>query len=363
MRYVLVALVACAAPAPAPVAPIAVAEPASPWPVAVPLTGCSWNFTGVFKIGDSPFRLSIDTGSGLVAVAGSACTSCVAGGVAHLYSPGSGAIDLHHAETAAYDGGDMTWSGGELADVVGAGNASARVALYSIATQRRFFSRGGCGSADGILGLSGDGQHSWLAALAETGMPDVFAIHKCASDGTLWLGGYDAQTAPAWVQMVTLGGYRIGLDDVKLGGASLDLPRARYSLALVDSGGPRMFLPKPAFDAIVRTLADNATFRDQLGDPATWLERGECKSIALSRAQLDAALPPLTLVLDGATLEMRATDAYVSVSRWHGQVLYCPALRPGPGVDLGDRVMHSHTVIFDRAHGRMGFAPAPCGEP
>ncbi len=367
MRHVLVMLAACAATPPS-VAPSVSSRtpvaPSPPGPIAVPLTGCSWSYAGTFTIGGAPFRLSVDTGSSVLAVAGSACATCTASGVEHLYTPGWDATDLHHRETAAYDGGDMRWTGDEVVDVVAAGSAVAPVRLYAIASQHDFFSRGGCARSDGILGLGNSDTYSWVAALARAGLPDVFAMHKCTRDGMLWLGGYDASAfaaPPIWVPMSTEVGYRVDVHGVAIGDTRVDVT----GRALVDSGGPRMLLPLPAVDAIARTLADNATFRAQLGDPARWFEHGRCKPIAISRDALDAALPALTLALDGASLAMRPTESYLSVAELRGQLVFCPALRAttGPiGIDLGDRVLYSHVVIFDRAGKRMGFAPpTPCG--
>ncbi len=337
---VLVAIAACTPVTPAPIveepSPI---EPtvAAPPAIAGPRTGCSWDFAGTFTIGGAPFRLSIDTGSGVVAVAGSGCATCTASGVEHVYTPGATATDQHHETTAAYDGGDMRWTGEEYVDVVGVGSAAAQVSLYSITSHQQFFARGGCASSDGILGLSGDGKASWLAALVEAGVPDEFALHKCTNDGMLWLGGYDASATtapPAWVPMAAHSGYRVSIHDVAIGGASVGVPASSYGFAVVDSGGPAMFLPEPAFDAIMRALGDNPTFREQLGDPATWFEHGRCRSIALSRDQLDAALPGLSITLDGATLEMRPSESYLSVVRWRDQTLFCPAL-PRPASRAG----------------------------
>jgi hypothetical protein len=149
---------------------------------------------------------------------------------------------------------------------------------------------------------------------------------------------------------------------------SVGAPASSYGFAVVDSGGPAMFLPKPAFDAVTHALGDNSTFREQIGDPTAWFEHGTCRQIAISRDQLDDALPVLSIALDGATLEMRPSESYLSVVRWRDQMLYCPALRPagvaaGGALDLGDSVMRSHVVVFDRAGSRMGFArPKPCDE-
>jgi hypothetical protein len=360
VRIILLAVAACASPRVAAVPPEPVAAPpTTPAPIVVPLSGCAWSFAGEFSIGGNPFRLSVDTGSGLVAVAGSACATCA---VERRYTPGAGAIDQHATQTAAYDGGDMRWTGEAIVDSVGVGRAIAPVELYAIDTQQNFFATGGCAKADGILGLAGDGDYSWLAALAKAGMPDEFALHMCTREGTLWLGGYDASTCaspPTWVKMSTFTGYHVMLRSIEIAGERVPVDAA----AVVDSGGPRMFLPQPAYDAIVDALAGNATFREQIGDPATWLEHGRCETVAITRDELDAALPPLTVELDGASLAMRASESYLSVVEWAGRTSYCPALRPittalGMGVDLGNRLMRGFVVIFDRAHRRMGFAPA-----
>src|SRR4051812_25531369 len=57
----------------------------------IPLVGCGYSYTGEIAIGGRPFRVSIDTGSPTLAVAGAGCTTCAAGGVTSFYTPGPSA--------------------------------------------------------------------------------------------------------------------------------------------------------------------------------------------------------------------------------------------------------------------------------
>jgi hypothetical protein len=129
MRIVLLAVLA---------ALVAAAPSLPPRVIAIPLDGCGPYFAGVFEIGGTPFRLLVDTGSGLVAIAGSSCDDCMRDGVSDRYSPGSGAIDEGIAGSAAYGGGSR-WFGEAITDRVGASGiaaASARTCRSKRSTRR-----------------------------------------------------------------------------------------------------------------------------------------------------------------------------------------------------------------------------------
>jgi hypothetical protein len=342
---------------------------------AVTLAGCGPFYAGTFDIGGSPFRLTIDTGSGTLGVAAAGCTTCSDAGVAPLYTPGSTAIDQHQTGHQTYGDGQM-WSGEIYQDVVEAGpGASANVDLVAIASQSNFFGSGECGMPQGILGMAPKaalvpGTTSYMTALAGTGIADEFAIHYCPNVGTLWLGGFDpgaTTAAPTFVPMESAYGYFVNVVDVLVDGAGTAPPGTVYSGGLVDSGGPAIVVNPNAEQAIASKLAANPNFQTLFGD-ATFFSTsnaGNCKPLALTRAEVDAQLTPLTLKLgDGSTLlDLPATGSYLEAYDQGGQTYYCPALF-GPlgwtGLDLGNSLVRSYVTIFDREHQRMGFAKTQC---
>jgi hypothetical protein len=90
-----------------------------------------------------------------------------------------------------------------------------------------------------------------------------------------------------------------------------------------------------------------------------------CKTLSKTKADLDAALPPLTLTFgDGAdaiTVQAAPTESYLA--NYEG--MWCPTLASfDPGSSglpiasiMGAPLMRSNIVIFDREKQRIGFAP------
>ncbi|HTR56045.1 MAG TPA: pepsin-like aspartic protease [Kofleriaceae bacterium] len=371
MRVIPIAvLAACSAP---PVISAPPAEPRTPElgapepaPIAVPLQGCSWSFKGELAIGDRPYLLEIDTGSGVLALAGEACgDACPDSRRDHRYVPGPGAIDEHEPASARYGGGYSGWSGQRFQDDVSVGGASTRLSLFAISDARRFFGMP-CGTADGILGLDGsltdDSPFQLVDRLADRGLPRVFALHECVSRGTLWIGGYDRESVTADPIYVAMGAYGNTLDvtGFDVGDAHLDLPP---TAALVDSGGPSILVPAPMFDRLAHAIAADATFATYFGN-ASWFTGTRVAKPALSKAELDAQLPRLVVHAGAVTIDMAATDSYLGIFRHGDETSYVSALHSSGNasfVDLGNSVIRSRVVIFDRGTARMGFAPAlPC---
>jgi hypothetical protein len=359
---VFVVVMGCSNQNSADIAPDAALDaPAIPGVITVPLEGCSYSFTGTFWVGGTPSALLVDTGSNLLALAATTCATCLADGVLANYTPSSTAVDEEHMFTATYDGGDMSWTGEQYQDTVGVGGTSVAMSLYAITSEQNFFSSGQCGDAEGILGMQGDGAASLPSMFATTGIADEFAMHECRSAGTLWLGGYDPASitaAPAYVAMPD--DFDTQLTDIAVGGTSIGLPASTYGEAIVDSGGPNIIVPQAAYDAITAAVASNATFAATFGD-ATWFGKQACVSnAALSKAQLDTALPTLSVQLGTTTVAMAATDSYLMTVEQAGHTYYCPALDPQPSfLDLGNSLIRSQVVIFDRVHRQLGIAPAP----
>ena len=335
------------------------------WPLALPIHGCSWVFSAEIDLGGSPFQLLVDTGSPGLAVAAAGCTTCTSDGVTTLYQPGATATDLHEPTMGYYDGGNMTWSGEAYTDLVGVGTTSSAMTVNAITSEKNFFFPNSCTAFDGISGMQGTS--SLPAALANIGAPDVFAMHECLGSGTLWLGGYDASAATAAPAVIAMpDDYTVGLTDVAIGGTSVGVDASAYGQALIDSGGPTIFLPQAAFTAITNTLAANTTFTTAFGS-ASWLAGGNCTQTTMTKAQLDAALPPLTFSFGSVSVQLPATDSYLmAIGDGTATTTYCPALDAATSstvnfTDLGNSLIRSQLVIFDRANRQLGLAPtAPC---
>jgi hypothetical protein len=374
----------------------------------VALSGCSPDYTMNVTLGGSQqFSLILDTATTTLGVAAQGCTSCSSDGVTALYTPGSGAVDQHAQVTAVYDVGEIGWTGEVYQDTVSVGGLATRPKFSAIQTDiGHFFAAGACDTPSGIvpsrnqgiIGFASDdvllpGTTSYFDGLVNDGLvPDVFAINLCHTGGTLWLGGYDPKAttaAPQYTPMTEQHGYNVMLAEVDVAGGdagvNVQIPMAQQ-VALNDSGGPAIILPDSVFLALTNAISQNPSFQAWFG-ALSWSFAtsspplgGNCIDLTQTPAQIDAALPGLTLKL-GTTnpidVQLTATQAYLHPIYRSGGYIYCqdmfdfssvegPDAGPDAGPigdrpDLGESVMRGHVVIFDRANHRIGIAPAnPC---
>ncbi len=341
---------------------------------AIPLEGCGYSYTGQFGLGDVNYRLLVDTGSDLLAVAAEGCTQCTTDGVTDLYTPGATAMDEHVTQQAAYDEGEMTWKGETYLDEVSAGLLPAMsLPLAAITTETHFFNAGQCGDPQGILGLSpvpdtGATATNFLDAIARAGATDELAMHYCLGTGTMWIDGYDHAAAiedPTWIPMKQQEFYTISVSDFAIAGTSIGLPATTYGNAIVDSGGPNLLPPTAAYNAIVAKLAASPAFAAKFG--ASWFTTPACVELPDTRAEIDAAMPVLTVNVGSISIDLPATAAYLQSYASSTGTVYCPGLYDGGqlglGTDLGNTLIRAGIVIFDRPNSRLGFAHAqPCDD-
>jgi hypothetical protein len=261
-----------------------------------------------------------------------------------------------------------------------AGNA-VPLAFVAIATQHQFFAPAACNFVNvpntyqGLLGLGGTS-----LAVARTGsyfdtlesasaLGDAFAVQVCGEGGRLWLGGYDpafVTAPPVFTPAVNSPFYAVVLEDIRIGGTSLGVPQATYSETLVDIGTTALILPNAAFSALATAVAANPVFQQNFG-PASFFSGTNCllPSQGLTKAQLDAMLPTLTLVVPSptgktVTIDLPATDSYLlQQNDTQGNAYYCSGIdrTAGSPTIIGANALHTLITIFDRVHGQIGFAP------
>jgi hypothetical protein len=354
--------------------------------VTVPLTACVPNvYSAEVTLGGSQkFQLLLDTGSTTLAVAAAGCTSCTAAGVADLYQPGPTAVDEKVPASAMYGAIDPSgWSGEIYEDWVGAGASAemARVKLVAI-TQQQQFLVGTCGpggTPQGVIGFATSaietpGTNGFFdQVVAQGGVPDVFATRLCSTGGTLWLGGYDpafTTAAPVYTPMSAQGFYTVALASIAVLGTTVPVPRGSYTGTMLDTGSSGSSLPPDTFSALTDAIAASPAFAGIFGTAASSFFSGSnCPLLTQTKAQLDAALPPLTLTFGsnpGVSAQASATESYLLT---YGGGRWCPAIVsrapdssfPGIAAILGAPMLVSNVVIFDRAQQRVGFAPhTPC---
>jgi hypothetical protein len=341
LAFVLAA-VACAPP------PVAAPTSASA-PIAVPLAGGVGRYVGHFDVGGESFGLAIDTGSELLAVASPRCAACGRDGTTAYYTPGKHAQNLHRQFHGMYDEGEFGWTGDAYIDTVGVDKLGAPVVVFAMTDESDIVVVSEEIHADGIFGLGGSGATNWLDALAHKGVPDVFAIHKCPSTGTLWLGGYDGAGSAQYVS--TDASYNVALRSIAVGSGRFDLPAD--TMATVDSGTAGLVVPRATYDAIVAELDRDPRFQAIAGSAAAFFANPGCVDMPVETV-LDN-LPPLTIELDGVTLTVPAAQSYAVP--WPPNRI-CPVLAARDHwSSIGDLAMRYGTVIFDRETNRIGFAP------
>jgi hypothetical protein len=350
--------------------------------VTVPLGGCVPEYSASVQIGSQTFQLVLDTGSTTLGVASTACTDC--SGVTPLYAPGATATDEHQTAMSEYESGN-TWQGEIYEDTVGVGtpSATAPVKLVGIDSQMQFFGPFQCGSSEttaayeGIIGFAPagaavGGTNGYFDDLVGKGFaPNLFATQLCDVGGTLWLGGYDPTAVTGPVQFVPMStsfysayAYLVNLASVTVDSTTVTVATGEYTDSIVDTGTSVFILQTDAFNSLTAAITSDPTFQSIVSSSSTWFNSNDnCVSLSQTKAELDAMLPPLTLTYGSSpavSVTAVATESYLMNIEGY----YCPSLvsqATGPefpfaGI-LGSPVLKSSVTVFDRAGGRIGFAP------
>jgi len=363
-------------------------------PTEIPLGGCSVAHTVSSKLGGSEVKLIIDTGSTTLGVAASDCTTCQTTGVTRAYVPGPQAVDMKKPVIASYGGeGGLGWKGTLYQDRIQLGGVDPTVTLAfgAIHSHQGFFFELRCdaptGTIDntyeGILGLGTSdvllpGTTSFLDAFSAGGAKDVLAVRLCHDGGSMWLGGYDPASMsapPQWAPMRMQGGYFVPVTSFEIAGkggnvilaaGSSDAP----SSGLLDTGGPTLFLPSAVYTGILQAVTSNAYFTNQFGDSTWFANLSGVTSLSVGPDQVNAMLPALTINVAATppfALKVPATDSYITWSYdGPGHYVYYPSMLEMPAasgnvLNLGNVLMRSYEVIFDRTQGRVGFGePRAC---
>ena len=343
----------------------AVKPPPPAPPQAVPLGN---GYTVPLTIGGQTFAMTIDSGSTTVAVASNTCTTCA--GVSPIYTPGAGAVDQHRIANTEY--ADMSmWSGEIYSDSVGlAVTPSVPLDFVSITTQKTFFM--GDNKFQGILGLgpldvANPGTSSFVGQEMQAGVDPVLAFQFCNDHGRLWVGGYDpafAATAPTYTQMLPMDMtnpfYTVAVDDIGIGGTSLGFDASAIGPSLIDTGAGAFVVSQPINDALTAAIESSPGFLAAFG--SQHFADGCLGTVTpMTAAELDAALPPLTLAfpsMNGGTFTMTLPASQSYLQPYEGR--YCLVVESLSDFDetiLGNTIMRAFITVVDLANAQVGFAP------
>lgn len=356
----------------------AVDAPAMSALAALPLTTPDGSYYNApLTIGTQTFLVDVDTGSTSTAVAGMTCTQCT--GISPLYAPGGTAVDQMRMASTAYADGSR-WKGEIFTDDMGFGHGTptVNVAFVGITSQHTFFDP--ANTDQGILGLGPselleDGTTSIVDALAAAHETPTFAFEMCPTEGTMWVGGFDATKASAPMQyapMLPIDAqhnpfYAVDLQDVGMGGTSLGFGSAMLGQPIVDTGTSLTYLPLAVVNAMLGKANAAAGYATVLAAPLSQTagpNQDGCVAAVggATAAMVDAVLPPMALTLpagtgtDTFTLSVPATQSYLYDG---GDGTFCLAIFDdgGFGSLLGDATMRAFITVFDIATHRIGLAP------
>jgi hypothetical protein len=135
---------------------------------------------------------------------------------------------------------------------------------------------------------------------------------------------------------------------------------------VLDTGSSITIVSAEIFAAFTASIYADAAFVGLFG--TTFFDAGSnCETPTQTKAELDELLPRFAMTFDGPTpltLDSPATESYLlPIVDDHGTTRYCAGIREYDfpiNVLLGDNLMIGKVLVFDRANGQEGFAPAPC---
>ena len=173
---------------------------------AIPLSTPSNEDQGFFytpglTVAGSTFLLDLDTGSTDTGIAGATCTTCVSEGISPLYTPSAGAtkggkVSITYADNSGWSGTVYTET-----ETLGAGSPTFKADVVDMTKQTEFFSFSGSNEYQGIIGVGRDDlagsadKVTYLDGLFGSGVAQTIAVEMSQTEGTFWLGGYDASHA------------------------------------------------------------------------------------------------------------------------------------------------------------------------
>jgi hypothetical protein len=214
---------------------------------------------------------------------------------------------------------------------------------------------------------------AYFNAVVAAGVKDTFSILLCSQDGVMWLGGWDPSYATGPAQYTPLrqngAGWVVELDGVALGNTALG---GAVQNAYLDTGTYGFNLPTGAFGAFLTAILNDAAATRIFGSGVldrAFFNQADCAAPlgGQTAAEIDAALPPMTLTLPSVeggkmTLSFPATESYLLP--WtspSGQREYCGGVA-GAATDegyttLGDTITRANITIYDVGNMRVGFAP------
>jgi len=205
------------------------------------------------------------------------------------------------------------------------------------------------------MGFTMGGQSNVFAQLVAAGKCDnVWAMcmyEGAKSNGTLTIGGVDPRLSDD-VQYVPDSGrgfHSVHVNSMKLGDSTINVGES----GILDTGTNILLVPPNVYTEMQKSMCANAGL-------AKCDDLWQNKCFALTDAEVDA-YPPLSLELNGVSLEMTSRDYLLlgsPLASSAGQ--YCLGIRNGgsaggSGFIIGDTTMRHYYLVFDLAQKRIGW--------
>jgi hypothetical protein len=351
--------------------------------LSIPLTGCPLDYYYVpVSVDGQAFTMVLDTGSTDTAVATSSCSDC---GVSPEYAPAAGSCS--GSTSSSFGTGSESWSAQVCSTTVSAGGEMPAVTMNvgGITSQMgQFFNHYDCAENalpgpsqfQGIFGLGpldldtigSSSQDAYFSALVQQGVADKFAVLLCSTGGVLWFGGYDPQYAsgaPQFTPMSMSQYWAVGLSGVGLGTQQVG---GADPQSIVDTGTQGLYLASAAYSTLMAVTSSGFTSVFGASTLNAIFSQNNCAapSSGQTQAQIDAALPPLTMtfpaVSGGAfTLSLAATASYLVPVTQGTAVQYCLAVgdyaATGQTTIIGGNILRANITVFDEGNQQIGFAP------
>jgi len=342
---------------------------------SIPAGGAVWPtaiYWTMVQVGTPPkdFPVAIDSGSGDLNIAGKGCQGCATRAPNNAYSAmesttSRAATPFNFSNTyetcyLKQPTAQCTITGKSYTDKVSiAGLGPVDVNLGVIQSQTSNFDQ--FKVIDGVVGFTGSGEKNVFAQIAKTGACDnVWALcmyEGKSSNGTLTIGGIDERLADGPITYVADVGRQSGdvhsgvhVSQVKIGRDRISVNQTGW----LDTGTNVLLLGPKLLNAVRTSMCADASLAHC---EALW--RNECMELTAEQLK---AFPPLSLELDGVSLEMTSEDYLLlgsPLAQSAGQ--YCLGIRDGgttagDGFIIGDTTMRHFYLVFDIGRERIGWA-------
>lgn len=280
---------------------------------------------------------------------------------------------------------DMSgWSGEIYTDRISLGNGTPSLSLPIgdiSANLMEFFHDNGY---QGILGLAPSeaalpGTAGYFDLAEQSGAVPIMAFELCPTDGTMWIGGFDATraaAAPAYTPLLPISDkqrvYAVDVHSMSIGSTRVATAadfQSRFGPPSVDTGTTLFVAPDAVVTSTLAAVNGSPGFKALFGNTATLGtidsadNQGCVTQAGVTAAMIDAMLPALTLTFPGKAAG--ASDLSFTVKPTVSYMLdvgddsWCFGIaNSADGTTiLGDAILQAFVTIIDLENQQVGWAP------